>query len=246
MIPLELMKVLNLIIASIDEPYYVSLMKEWRRYMNAHPDVMSYFIRFDKEACGEEDYVTDELTNTLFLRGDDGYIPEIYDKTSLAIKILLSLPAYAEVNYVVRTNLSSFWIWDNLVTSLREMSSNRFISAVIGDVNHGQPSGCGMVMSRDVAQLWANNFDYPMKRRTFDDVAFGRLLAEEQVPIVPAGRFDIEAHHSFPAVIETIRLSKVYHVRNKIHWDQGLRKSGREAENYAMLIDTFYGKKDPI
>ena len=242
------MKILNLIIASIDEPYYVLLMTQWGRYMNAHPDVMSYFIRFDKEACGEHDYVTDALTNTLFLKGKDGYIPEIYDKTSLAMKILLSLPAYAGVDYVVRTNLSSFWIWDNLISDLAEKPRHGLISAVIGDANGRTPfpSGCGMVMSRDVAHLWANNFDYPNKRHTFDDVAFGRLLAEERVPIVPAGRFDIEAHHSFPAVIETIRLSKVYHVRNKIHWDQGLRKSGREAENYAMLIDTFYCKKDPM
>jgi hypothetical protein len=237
------MKILNLIIASTNESHYISLIDEWKRYMNINPNISSYFIRLDNEACGENDYLIDELSHTIFIKGTDGYIPEIYDKTSLALKIILGLPTYKEIVFVVRTNLSTFWIWNNLMHYLNDKPTHSFISGVLGNHDRNRfPGGCGMVMSRDVAQLWADNYDYPKKRQLYDDVAMGDLLAEKHIPIVEVQRFDIEAHHSFPSVIDTIKQlgQSIYHVRNKIYWDFGGRISGLEAKNYSMLIDAFY------
>ena len=112
------MKVLCLIIANAlpHSVVYDGLHEEWLRYMNIDSEIKSYFITFDNKL--ESDYKIDNEKSTILFKGNESYVPGIYEKTILAMKICLSLPEFSDVKYVIRTNISSFWIWDRLLAFL--------------------------------------------------------------------------------------------------------------------------------
>ena len=232
--------VLNLIIASENEPYYLGLMNQWSRYMNIHPNIVSWFIRFQPSLS--KPHVFDG--NTLWIKGrEDGFL--IYEKTAKALQICLSLPEYLSIEYVIRTNLSSFYIWDRVMDHLKTAPKHQYItSRIITQTrdNVPYPSGCGMIMSRDVAELWAIDTITPEKQYLSDDWAFGYTPMRHRISIQPALCYMIkdewiERFKESPVLNE---LNGIYHVRVKAGTENHRRTY--EVENYSYLVDNFYGK----
>lgn len=235
------MKVLNLIIASENEPYYHGLMIQWRRYMNIHPDIKSWFIRFESNLS--EPYVFDTVSNTLWMRGIEAGLT-IYDKTARAIQICFEQPEYSTVEYIIRTNLSSFYIWDRVLTVLSKAPKQRFITGRIITQcdNVPYPSGCGMIMTRDVAELWAYNQDTPERYYISDDWAFGYTLQRAHLTITPADCYMIPDHDiiiKFKEVIIGLLPDACYHIRVKAGTEE--HRLNYEVSNYTYLVDQFYG-----
>lgn len=244
------MQILNLIIASDNEIYYKYFVRQWRRYMHLHPKIDSYFV-WMREVDGSRTTVMTDPNDerSIIVDGDEeAGVPAIFQKTLRAM-------AYAfnekekdgkHYDYVLRTNLSSFFIWDRLVECLE--TQGKTSNLMMGHANPypiAYPSGCGFVMSVDVARLcMEQHLHDPNQERMADDCMFGWICREHNIPIVHS------SFHSFPGEVSVNGLqlfretfiqtipSNVYHVRVR---------SGREWYReriepllYARLIDHFY------
>jgi hypothetical protein len=236
-----MIKVLVLIIACDSEPFYAGHREQWRRYMNQHPLIQSYFIRHTTDLEKEHND-----PHTLWLQGNEcGF--QIYDKTAKALRVLLADPRFAEVEYIVRTNLSSFYIWDRLLERLKHAPRTGWVFGRI--VQQADmvpyPSGCGMVFSRDIGELWATA-PCPEKQRLADDWAFGYLLRRHGIPIEPAECFmlpDEDTMVHFKERILTLLPATAFHVRLRCGTPK--ERLRYETANYAFLIDTFYPQTLP-
>ena len=105
------MKIIILIIASDEQPVYIQMQNIWKKYMNLNPNILSYFIKFKNMNNPIEIIEIDDLNNTIWVNGNESYIPGILDKTIKVIKFLLKTQTF---DFIYRTNLSSFLNLDRL------------------------------------------------------------------------------------------------------------------------------------
>jgi hypothetical protein len=175
------MNIIVLIIDSNDLELYKELRTLWKLYMNLNTSIKCFFL------YGQEDLKTEvqEQENNLTIRVKESLQPGIYEKTSLALNYLIN--TYPNTNYFIRTNISSFWVWDMLLEFVKNKPMQNYISSP----NNDFPSGCGMIMTKDVAQLWANNYNSHTKYIYLDDVAFGHVLMNNNINISIGYRYDI-------------------------------------------------------
>ena len=106
-------KVLVLIIAN-DTPLYNELQKLWKSYMHLdRKHIEAYFIKADDRI--EEPYeIRDDV---LWIKTKDSLIPGVLNKTVLSFEAMLPR-IKNEFDYIVRTNLSSFYIFPRLLNFL--------------------------------------------------------------------------------------------------------------------------------
>jgi hypothetical protein len=244
-------KVLLLIIAS-DEPIYDELQRLWKSYMHLDREhVEAYFIKADPNL--QQPYeIRDDV---LWTKTDESWIPGILNKTILSFECMLPR-IINEFDYVVRTNLSSFYIFPRLLKFLEHLPKNGCYSSVRTqgpDVYFG--SGCGFILSPDVVELLVEK-----KRELFDsvyhadDVVIGDYLHRNQIFIIPSPRMqfrsldDWQNHQGFfwPGISSDSMIGvrptipdEVFHIRVK-HDDPNCRID-EDLPVYTELIRLFYG-----
>jgi len=149
---------------------------------------------------------------------DETLIPGITNKTMKAFRQILKEDS--EVNYILRTNLSSFFIVENLLSVVKKLPSEKVYAGVVGDTNNFV-SGAGMMLSRDVVNyLLTHEADInKLKYEDIDDILFGKILSPVYTSI-PLERYDITNE---PIFIQdslenhyiNILISENFHVRIK-------------------------------
>ena len=151
-----------LVISSQTQSVYRHHKAIWETYMKSHPDIECYFIEFSPVV------LSPLLTSTtLFLRGHDTY-QTILDKTFRAIDFFTRHKQY---DYVIRTNLSSVWIFPRLIRFLETAPRTGLYGGII---NNNQPwayiSGAGITLSWDVVQILLKNRHLAYASKVIDDV----------------------------------------------------------------------------
>lgn len=178
-------KVLVLITCSDNLPVYKGLQKSWRSYMHSDPEHFeSYFLCADKD-LPEEVLIEDDI---IWCRGQESLRPAILNKTLSSLEVMI--PRLEEFDYVLRTNLSSFYVFPRLLNFLTNSPKQRFYCGIHHSAdNHkaGWICGAGILMSTDLARMLVAN-----KGRLFnlspeeavdhaDDVAIGDLFAQNGI-----------------------------------------------------------------
>jgi hypothetical protein len=104
-----------LIIYSEENEVYKQNKQIWKQYMNTNNKILALFVMYDPNIDCEYKLIIED--NMLLIRGEEKFNCEnILNKTKIAIKYCNSNYSF---NYIVRTNISSFWIFDNLVNFLQ-------------------------------------------------------------------------------------------------------------------------------
>ena len=182
-------KTLILIIATNDQPAYIELQKVWESYMNSDPDHFDvYFLRADPDLVS--DFKINQAKNEIILKTTEGFVPGILNKSILGIKAMgEKLKNY---DYVIRTNLSSFYYFPNLYTYLQTLPRQKVFCGVpmwiVKDVPPNLPnnmntipfiSGAGIIFSTDMAKLLVDESKDLEKYKTemADDVFIGLFFA---------------------------------------------------------------------
>lgn len=252
------MKILNLVITSFNKLYYQYLFNAYNLYTNVNDEVNTFFIMydiniFDRPRYKDVDYIYDEKEHVIIFKGEENGCPSIYDKTCLAIKICQDNQK-DPYDYVVRSNLSSIFIWDRLISFLKDKPRTKYVGAPICPVNDDvdasfqmYPSGCGMVMSVDVAELLSHSFYHPMKNTYADDYVIGQILHQHDVSIEQREAYNfgetphIEKIRNFKEnIAEKIPLD-VYHIRCRMGDD--CYRLSTEKSIYVLLLDHFYSDR---
>lgn len=132
-----------LIVSSSDVGVY-SLMKDVSSiYHELFADKIKYFYIELRE-----DILDDviEVGNHIYVRGIESQIPGVITKTMKAIEYI---SISYDFDYVVRTNLSSFWNLNNLLPLLELLPKSGYYGGVVPFDTF--VSGTGIIISKDVA-----------------------------------------------------------------------------------------------
>lgn len=225
-------KLLVLIIASDNFTTYLELQKLWRLTMHLDPRVDAYFIKGDPKI--QSTYKIEE--DILWLKMQPTFIPGILEKTVMAFEAML--PNLENYDYVLRTNLSSFYIFHRLFDFLETLPTEGCYCAVPGMVNNIPfGSGAGFILSPDLIQLIVNKKD-TISYNLIDDVAIGEFLYHENIPIIPATRFDFHSPKDWEQKRDLIG-DDVYHIRI----NNGISDANRLKHDIPMrkeVINRFY------
>lgn len=212
--------------------------------MNKNPNIKSFFIMLDNK-ISEEYIVTDD---TIIMKGTESNVPGIYQKTLRAMKICLEKKEYNDVKYFIRTNISSFWIWDRLLKFLQDVPTNNYAGTgnilIKKDRDWDSPTGSNMILSRDIVKLLINHYNDADAKKEADDIAIGGVLNKCSVPLKKYPWFlcintldSNNVRNTIMQVINTIP-EDVFTIRNNLISSK-LRNT-HEEYTYSKLVDTFY------
>lgn len=188
-------KVIFLIIDSDNEPSYDYNRHIWRQYMNTNPDILCMFIKYDNQLQEEVKYIED--LNTLYIKGEEKYECEaIYTKTLIALKYI---DANFNYKYVIRTNLSSFWNFENLQEYLNQRQHGKYLMGWLvnntNDCENPFISGTGIIIPNNLVPLI---FDHTKTKYCMDDIEISEFYRSQQIDIMCARR----KLHNFVCIFE--------------------------------------------
>jgi hypothetical protein len=193
-----------LIISSDTESVYKEHRKIWSSYMNSNPSIHAYFIQYGDVKQTLEN-------NTLWLTGKESF-KAITTKTIDGFDFFLRKNDY---DFIVRTNMSSFWNFEALMKFLNQLPKEKLYSGFIGNHNGIKfASGSGFIMSSDVAKLLINNRNIAERVGIVDDVDIGYTMYKLGIPIYPGRRIDF---HSKEMFLKHNYDPNAYHYRLKWH-----------------------------
>ncbi len=189
-------KILILIIASDQFPVYKRLHASWERYMDSDPEhIEAYFVRGDPDL----DRAFKIEGHTIWTKTAEGWPPHhpgIINKTILSMKAFE--PRLKEFQYVLRTNLSSFYVFPRLLDYVRTLPEVGCYSAAPIHPNASIGSGAGFLLSSDVAQLLiAHEAEFLGQVGTEDDMLVGKFLERHHIPLIAHARCDFLDLESF-------------------------------------------------
>ena len=196
-------KIIVLIIADDTKEYYVQMQNIWNKYINTHPNIKCFFIKFNPNI--EQDVL--EEKSTIWIKGVESYIPGILEKTMISLKYLVE--NNVDFDYIFRTNLSSVinfnFLYNFITTNLIEYGgpqhaiTYRQIARPKLDIylkkidpsNRYFPGGTGIVMNlhcvkKLIEENANNNIDYNI----IDDVSIGLTLSK-YFKFTPIKRYDM-------------------------------------------------------
>lgn len=190
------LKVLILIIASDGNEAYLELQKIWRTYMHNDPQHFDvFFIRGNPELATPYEIKGDNL----FVKTEENYTPGIINKTVLSMEALL--PRLKDYDYVIRTNLSSFYVFPRLLVFLNTLPKQKCYCGVplyipadwypkFGHINF--VSGAGIILSSDLAEMLAREKEeiFKFNMELADDVLIGWFFQKKMINLIIAGRND--------------------------------------------------------
>ena len=156
-------KVIFLIISSDNESVYAQMKQLSPKYYSLSIQIKYFFIEnrqmVDNNVIEDNDY--------LYINGSESFIPGIYQKSIKAIEYINSKYSY---DFVIRTNLSTFWHMENLFNLLDSKPKERFAA---GYAFQGFISGTGIIMSRDVGNMVTST---PNSNYIGDDLAISQTI----------------------------------------------------------------------
>ena len=133
-------EIIFLIISSNNEDVYSEMRKLSPYYYNLYADKIKYLFIENKADID----VIIEKDNYLYIPGFESFIPGIYTKTIKAMEYITNTYSF---DYVIRTNLSTFWNMPNLLTYLSTAPKTSLASSYSFQ---GFLSGTTIILSRDV------------------------------------------------------------------------------------------------
>lgn len=204
--------VIMLVIASRGWRYDNIINIYWTKiidYIKTHNYNIKIFLIFGNNVNTSGLKIADD--DKLILDVPDSYIPGILNKTIEAFKVINTMYNY---KHIIRTNLSSFFIIDNLIKISNDLENTNVYAGVNGQHN-GIPfiSGAGIWLSKDIVQYIINNH-LSIDKNIIDDVAISKLLSNHKKGMIH--RYDLtdgnEIHDKDKLIADIIH-NKYYHIR---------------------------------
>lgn len=209
------LKILVLIITSDNDPVYKELQNIWRRYMHNDPEhIEAYFIRGDHTLPVQYKIENDVIWSKTI----ESLNPGLINKTILSLEALLPR-IQTEFDYILRTNLSSFYVFPRLLKFLETCPDHKFYGGSV--VFNTFCSGSGFLLSPDLAQmLVAHKAHFLNNRSGEDDVLIGKFFTNHGISRSPHPRMDFAClndwythKHNIPNNIFHFRIKNPYALR---------------------------------
>ncbi len=225
-------KVLFLIIAHDSGKHLVAMQNVWRSYMNIDPEhVEAYFLKADPNIRKEIKVDGD----TIFAKTKENSVPGCMNKTIMAMKYFA--PRLSEFDYVIRTNLSSFFIFSRLFTFLQTLpKTGCYCGSPLGWPCYA--SGAGIIFSPDLVQLMVDHIDELKNIHPIDDILISQFLMKYGVTLIPAKQMYFSSIEQWEVGKNSIS-DDIFHFRTK-NTNETLRFC-HDIMIQAELLKMFYG-----
>ncbi len=228
-------KIALLIIASDNELIYTQLQQVWKSYMHSDPEhVEAYFIRGDENVAQPYGIQND----TIWSPSAESIRPGILNKTISAMEALH--PRINEFDYIVRTNLSTFYLFPRLLNFLKKCPKHRFYAGPETAPGSGIGSGSGFIISADLMELMLQHkHQFWNNSSSNDDNIIGHFLNSHSISLRTfdyASFYTMEEWHQHKDTIH----DDVFQIRVKMVYD---RDRSKEISIHAVLLEKFYGKR---
>lgn len=231
----EYYKVIMLVIASYDN-IYNDIIETWKTYMKRVNNVKIYLLHCRSDL--DEEMIADDDEGIIFYNCEESFVPGIFLKSIHSMNYCHKKYRY---DYLIRTNLSSFYNIPRLLNFLDEQPKNNFAGGCHG-VSHDVPfiSGCGIILSYDLVErmlksaLEENAVDHIQSYP--DDVVLSYLI---NLHINPITYTDIPCSHiSEKLTNEKIELlsREYFHFRNR----NDITNRVLDSTNISLLAKYFY------
>ncbi len=230
-------RLLILILASDQSPTYRELQNVWRTYMHSNPtQIKAYFLKGDPELSSTIEIRDD----TIWSKTQEGLIQEsagIINKTILSLEALL--PRCQEFDYVLRTNLSSFYIFPRLLEFLKTLPKQGCYAGSPLWPKSQMASGSGFILSMDLVQMLVKEKGQFLGNRSVeDDLLIGRFFHQQHIPLHAHERMDFLNLHDWNQSKEKIP-SHIFQIRIKTPEQNRLI---HDSYIQYKLLHQFYGK----
>lgn len=162
-------KIIILILSSNNFSEYGDMYEIWKKYMNIHPNIRSFFIENNKFL--ERDVVLNKENNTIYCKDEENYIPGILNKTIKSINYCLN---NFELDYIYRTNLSTVVNLDKLYSYVLNNSID-----YAGNIYKEDDfiTGTGILLSKNACKKLISDKSL-IDHDIIDDVAIANKLKE--------------------------------------------------------------------
>lgn len=243
-------KVLVLIISSDGTEAYRELQKVWKSYMHSDPAHFEvYFIKGNPELPTPFEIKGDDL----FVKTEEGYVPGIVNKTILSMEAML--PRLKEFDYVLRTNLSSFYVFPRLLNFVSTLPKKKCYCGIRMHIpgswipKFGYTinfvSGAGFLLSSDLVEMLVREKEdiFKFNNDLPDDVLIGLFFQNRSIHSIPAERMDIPTRDQWIAQKDKIP-ERAFHFRAKNNNNIRTESESFSDELYINLelLKMFYAK----
>ncbi len=176
-----MVKLLVLIIAHDQYIMYAGCQDSWRDRMNAYvpPEGHSidyYFLKCDPEL--ETDCTVSD--HNVVVKYEESIVPGVYYKTLRAFELFTTSDKKVEYDYILRCNITSFFLFDRLFKFLEKLpKTNVYSGNPHPSYYHIQwASGAGYIMSKDVVEKVIQHQNEVDWKKEHDDPAVGYLCLQ--------------------------------------------------------------------
>jgi hypothetical protein len=200
--------------------------------MESDPEIYCLFLR---QAAVSQPQL-DEASRTLTFPGEECLLPGVLEKTLKGFGFVLANYTF---DFLLRTNISSFFVFPLLKGVLATLPRIGCYAGVQGHAAFPFISGAGMCLSSDVVLLLSQNRD-ALNGMILDDLSIAQFLNSLHYKQIPLRRFDFvyERDTSQDSVaIAAAQAQQTYHFRIKNMYD----RERFDAHYMKLLLKTYYG-----
>lgn len=145
--------------------------KIWEKYMNTNKNIDCYFIE-----CGDK-----EKPYTLINSCTESYKPGIYQKTISSLNKIKKI-----YDFYVRTNLSSFIIFDNLINTLKNITHDKpvYMGKKMWNHKDNWTSGTSIIFNHKAKKIltkYGKKKNYYLNDKIADDVLIGKVFKDNNI-----------------------------------------------------------------
>jgi hypothetical protein len=235
-------KAIILVLASHDQPIYRFFKKAWESYLYSDPRIRVFFTYGHNPTLIPKEY--DMVYNDI----PECFYPGMITKT---VRSLDEIDRDYNYDFLIRTNLSTFWIFDRLLTRLEHLPTNRCLAGRLGAIQPNFITGTSMILSPDCVRyiVEENNFfgkEPPQVK--YEDNLMSRLLTEQMsVSLIDQSQYTsvVEKYLSY----DQEAMLKHIEEANKKNQDNYRVKNFRgdrmqiDTEIMKLLCKTYYNKE---
>jgi len=181
-----------LIIATDNNSIYRHFIEIWEKYMNINSNIKCYLLYNDPTI--KKEYIIE--TNKIITKYKESIRPGVLQKTLKAMEILSKNKIIEKYDYIIRTNLSTFWIYERLIEYLKNIPKSGFFGSPIMELKDNNNiktgefgSGTCMIFSKELIKIIVDNINNFCLERA-DDVAISLLLIRNNINITNIERYD--------------------------------------------------------
>jgi GR25 family glycosyltransferase involved in LPS biosynthesis len=166
----------------------------YKRYMNSNPEILSFFVKYD-ENIKTNIYISIE-ESTIYIRGKEEFTGKaIFNKTKEAIKYIYETYKF---DYLLRTNISSFWVFPNLLAYLNTKVPDHIFGIKMNTICENEKidfiSGTGIFIPYKLINLLIN---HNFTKYNDDDIEISYIYANNGIILRDSRRSNASFMYKF-------------------------------------------------